>query len=27
TSVNAYVFRTIRELMPHHWSLVNGKAL
>ncbi|MGL1115870.1 cytidine deaminase, partial [Vibrio vulnificus] len=24
---NALVFKTIRELMPHHWSLVNGKAL
>ncbi|MEH0055650.1 cytidine deaminase, partial [Vibrio alginolyticus] len=27
TSGNALVFKTIRELMPHHWSLVNGKAL
>ncbi|POC07046.1 cytidine deaminase [Vibrio vulnificus] len=27
TPENALVFRTIRELMPHHWSLVNGKAL
>ncbi|ELB2788981.1 cytidine deaminase [Vibrio parahaemolyticus] len=27
TSENALVFKTIRELMPHHWSLVNGKVL
>lgn len=27
TSDNALVFKTIRELMPHHWSLVNGKTL
>ncbi|MDN3617338.1 cytidine deaminase [Vibrio gallaecicus] len=27
TSDNALVFKTIRELMPHHWSFVNGKAL
>ncbi|ELB2836653.1 cytidine deaminase [Vibrio alginolyticus] len=27
TSGNALVFKTIRELMPYHWSLVNGKAL
>ncbi|MGY6353070.1 cytidine deaminase, partial [Vibrio parahaemolyticus] len=27
TPENALVFKTIRELMPHHWSLVNGKAL
>ncbi|HCH4281908.1 TPA: cytidine deaminase, partial [Vibrio parahaemolyticus] len=24
---NELVFKTIRELMPHHWSLVNGNAL
>ncbi|EHH1032927.1 cytidine deaminase [Vibrio parahaemolyticus] len=24
---NALVFKPIRELMPHHWSLVNGKPL
>ncbi|TOA25730.1 cytidine deaminase [Vibrio parahaemolyticus] len=27
TPENALVFKTIRELMPHHWSLVNGKTL
>ncbi|WP_339326252.1 cytidine deaminase [Vibrio vulnificus] len=27
TPENALVFKTIRELMPHHWSLVNRKAL
>ncbi|EGR0050354.1 cytidine deaminase [Vibrio vulnificus] len=27
TQDNALVFKTIRELMPHHWSLVNGKTL
>ncbi|WP_203343899.1 cytidine deaminase [Vibrio diabolicus] len=27
TPENALVFKTIQELMPHHWSLVNGKAL
>jgi cytidine deaminase len=27
TPDNALVFKTIRELMPHHWSLVNGKLL
>ncbi|MFD2176013.1 cytidine deaminase [Veronia pacifica] len=27
TSENKLVFRTLRELMPHHWSLVNGQAL
>ncbi|HAS6957245.1 TPA: cytidine deaminase, partial [Vibrio vulnificus] len=26
TPENELVFKTIRELMPHHWSLVNGKA-
>ncbi|MFH4576665.1 cytidine deaminase [Vibrio diabolicus] len=24
---NKLVFKTIRELMPYHWSLVNGNAL
>ncbi|EGX7690558.1 cytidine deaminase [Vibrio parahaemolyticus] len=24
---NKLVFKPIRELMPHHWSLVNGNAL
>ncbi|MDO6706002.1 cytidine deaminase [Photobacterium sp. 1_MG-2023] len=24
---NELVFKTIRELMPHHWSLVNGTTL
>ncbi|WP_182033395.1 cytidine deaminase [Vibrio diabolicus] len=24
---NELVFKTIRELMPHHWSLANGNAL
>ncbi len=24
---NKLVFKTIRELMPHHWSLVNGETL
>ncbi|HAS6231360.1 TPA: cytidine deaminase, partial [Vibrio vulnificus] len=24
---NELVFKTIRELMPHHWSLVNGNTL
>ncbi|WP_179878552.1 cytidine deaminase [Vibrio cholerae] len=27
TEKNELVFKTLRELMPHHWSLVNGKAL
>ncbi|MDO6583392.1 cytidine deaminase [Photobacterium sp. 2_MG-2023] len=27
TASNQLVFKTIRELMPHHWSLVNGTAL
>ncbi|WP_434764061.1 cytidine deaminase [Vibrio fortis] len=27
TPENTLVFKTIRELMPYHWSLVNGKAL
>ncbi|KDM91710.1 cytidine deaminase [Photobacterium galatheae] len=27
TQGNDLVFKTIRELMPHHWSLVNGKSL
>ncbi|HHC6527373.1 TPA: cytidine deaminase [Vibrio parahaemolyticus] len=27
TLENALVFKPIRELMPHHWSLVNGKPL
>ena len=27
TPENELVFKTIRELMPYHWSLVNGKAL
>ncbi|MEZ8123879.1 cytidine deaminase [Vibrio splendidus] len=27
TPDNSLVFKTIRELMPHHWSLVNGKTL
>ncbi|MEZ8270851.1 cytidine deaminase [Vibrio splendidus] len=27
TPDNSLVFKTIRELMPHHWSLVNGKEL
>ncbi|EFO49198.1 cytidine deaminase [Vibrio parahaemolyticus] len=27
TPENTLVFKTIRELMPHHWSLVNGKSL
>lgn len=27
TKTNVLVFKTIRELMPHHWSLVNGKKL
>lgn len=24
---NKLVFKTLRELMPYHWSMVNGKAL
>ncbi|CAH6866188.1 Cytidine deaminase [Vibrio chagasii] len=27
TKENKLVFKTIRELMPHHWSLVNGTTL
>lgn len=27
TPDNTLVFKTIRELMPHHWSLVNGQPL
>jgi len=27
TENNALVFKSLRELMPHHWSLVNGKVL
>ncbi|MFD1877713.1 cytidine deaminase [Vibrio chagasii] len=27
TKENKLVFKTIRELMPHHWSLVNGNTL
>ncbi|UXI03899.1 cytidine deaminase [Photobacterium sp. TY1-4] len=27
TDSNHLVFKTIRELMPHHWSLVNGDVL
>ena len=27
TKENRLVFKTIRELMPHHWSLVNGTTL
>lgn len=27
TEDNQLVFKTIRELMPYHWSLVNGTAL
>lgn len=27
TPENVLVFKTIRELMPHHWSLVNGTVL
>lgn len=27
TKENKLVFKTIRELMPHHWSLVNGTPL
>jgi cytidine deaminase len=27
TEDNSLTFRTIRELMPHHWSLVNGESL
>ena len=27
TADNTLVFKTVRELMPHHWSLVNGQAL
>ncbi|SJL83460.1 cytidine deaminase [Vibrio palustris] len=27
TEENQLVFKTLRELMPHHWSLVNGSAL
>lgn len=27
TKGNELVFKTIRELMPHHWSLVNGEVL
>lgn len=24
---NKLIFKTIRELMPHHWSIVNGETL
>ncbi|MCP5078639.1 MAG: cytidine deaminase [Psychromonas sp.] len=27
TESNKLVFKSLRELMPHHWSLVNGEAL
>ncbi|KAB2823381.1 MULTISPECIES: cytidine deaminase [Aliivibrio] len=27
TPDNALVFKSLRELMPNHWSLVNGEAL
>ena len=27
TKDNTLVFKSLRELMPHHWSLINGKAL
>ena len=27
TQDNTLVFKSLRELMPHHWSLVNGEAL
>lgn len=27
TDDNQLIFKTVRELMPHHWSLVNGEAL
>ncbi|MBD1577655.1 MULTISPECIES: cytidine deaminase [Vibrio] len=27
TADNKLVFKSIRELMPHHWSLVNGDTL
>ncbi len=27
TEGNKLVFKTFRELIPHHWSLVNGSAL
>ena len=27
TKDNALTFKTIRELMPYHWSLVNGETL
>lgn len=27
TEGNSLVFKTLRELMPHHWSLVNGQSL
>ena len=27
TKENKLVFKTIRELVPHHWSLVNGTTL
>ncbi|MBY5920140.1 cytidine deaminase [Ferrimonas balearica] len=27
TNSNELVFKTIRELMPHHWSLVNGNVM
>uniref|UniRef100_UPI0018F09666 cytidine deaminase n=1 Tax=Vibrio cholerae TaxID=666 RepID=UPI0018F09666 len=27
TEKNELVCKTLRELMPHHWSIVNGKAL
>ncbi|KXO12690.1 putative blasticidin S deaminase [Moritella sp. JT01] len=27
TSDNALIFKSLRELMPHHWSVVNGAML
>ncbi|MDN3650835.1 cytidine deaminase [Reinekea marina] len=27
TKDNKLIFKTIRELMPHHWSVANGEAL